>query len=52
MPGDYTGNAETERFGILKVKGIFRYEGQYGHLGAFKYQITPSEIDILPWIAP
>ena len=39
----------TERYGKISVKGIFEYGGQYGHLGAFKYQITPSEIQFLEW---
>jgi hypothetical protein len=38
-----------ERYGKISVKGTFEYGGQYGHLGAFKYQITPSEIQFLEW---
>ncbi len=49
MPGDYEGRAEPEKFGLLKVKGIFSYGGQYGHLGAYKYQISTSQIQLLSW---
>jgi hypothetical protein len=51
MPGDYGGMAPLEKFGKLEVKGIFEYGGQYGHLGMYKYQITPSEIQLLTWSA-
>ena len=49
MPGDYGGTAPLENFGKLEVQGIFKYGGQYGHLGMHKYQITPSEIQLLTW---
>ena len=39
----------SEKYGELRVEGIFRYGGQYGHLGMYKYQITPSEIQLLTW---
>lgn len=38
-----------ERYGKIKVKGQFEYGGQYGHLGGYNYQITPSQVEILPW---
>ena len=39
----------NEKYGELRVEGIFQYGGQYGHLGMHKYQITPSEIQLLTW---
>ncbi len=42
----------SERYGKILVKGTFEYGGQYGHLGAFKYQIVPSEIQFLAWSPP
>ena len=42
----------SERYGKILVKGTFQYGGQYGHLGAFKYQITPSEIQVIVWSPP
>jgi len=38
-----------ERYGKLKVKGKFEYGGQYGHVGAYNYQITPSQVELLSW---
>ena len=38
----------NEQYGELRVEGIFRYGGHYGHLGGYKYQITPSDIEVLP----
>ena len=38
-----------EKYGKLRVEGTFRYGEQYGHLGMHKYQITPSEIQLLTW---
>ena len=42
----------SERYGKILVKGTFQYGGQYGHLGAFEYQIIPSEIQVLAWSPP
>jgi len=39
----------TEHYGKALVRGKFQYGGQYGHLGAHKYQITPSKIQLLAW---
>ena len=39
----------SERYGKVLVRGRFQYGGQYGHLGAHKYQITPSKIQLLAW---
>jgi hypothetical protein len=38
-----------ERYGKLRVTGRFEYGGQYGHLGGYDAQITPSEVELLPW---
>ena len=37
----------SERYGKVLAEGIFQYGGQYGHLGAYKYQISPSQIQLL-----
>jgi len=42
----------SERYGKTLVKGTFQYGGQYGHLGAYEYQITPTEIQLLEWSPP
>ena len=41
-----------ERYGKVLAKGTFQYGGQYGHLGAYKYQISLSEIQLLSWYPP
>ncbi len=38
-----------ERYGKLSVTGRFEYGGQYGHLGGYDAQITPSRVELLPW---
>lgn len=38
-----------ERYGKMKVTGVFEYGGRYGHLGGHDAQITPSEFELLPW---
>ncbi|MFC2068920.1 hypothetical protein ACFLTP_07955 [Chloroflexota bacterium] len=42
----------SERYGKILVTGTFQYGGQYGHFGAFEYQIIPSEIQVLAWSPP
>lgn len=42
----------NENYGRLRVEGIFQYGEQYGHLGMYEYQISPSEIRLLPWFPP
>jgi len=42
----------TERYGKMRVKGKLEYGGQYGHLGQYNYQITPSEVEFISWIPP
>jgi hypothetical protein len=39
----------SENYGKLRVEGVFQYGGEYGHLGMYQYQITPSEIELLTW---
>jgi hypothetical protein len=41
-----------ERYGKIKVKGKFEYGGQYGHVGGYNYQITPSQVELLSWPPP
>ncbi len=41
-----------ERIGKLRIKGKFEYGGKYGHVGGFDAQITPSEVELLPWSPP
>jgi hypothetical protein len=38
-----------ERYGKVRMRGKFSSGGRYGHLGSYKYQITPSEVQLLPW---
>jgi hypothetical protein len=42
----------SERYGKVVAQGIFQYGGQYGHLGAYKYQISTSQIQLLSWSPP
>jgi len=37
----------TERYGKLRVKGLFEYGGEYGHLGQFQYQLTSPTFELL-----
>jgi hypothetical protein len=39
----------SERYGKVLATGIFHYGGNYGHLGAFKYKISISEMQSLAW---
>jgi hypothetical protein len=41
-----------ERYGKIVVEGKFHYGSNYGHLGAYKYQITPKQMRLLPWTPP
>lgn len=38
-----------ERYGRVRITGVFSYGGQCGHLGGFNAQITPKEIVLLDW---
>ena len=42
----------TERFGKVRLEGKFECGAKYGHLGGYSYQITPSNVGLLPWSAP
>ena len=42
----------TERYGKIRIKGIFEYGGEYGHLGTYSSQIVPSEVELLSWSPP
>ena len=39
----------TERYGRVRITGRFSYGGQYGHVGGYDAQITPSEVELLEW---
>ena len=39
----------SERYGKVRIKGKFEYGGRYGHLGSHEYQISPTEVELLPW---
>ncbi|MFC2006617.1 hypothetical protein ACFLUQ_00395 [Chloroflexota bacterium] len=41
-----------EHFGKVRVSGTFEYGKEYGHLGSYNSQITPSEVAIIPWSRP
>lgn len=42
----------TERYGKVRMTGTFHYGDKYGHAGAYEYQISPSEVELLPWAPP
>ena len=37
----------TERYGKLRVIGLYEYGGKYGHLGQFEYRLEPSTVVLL-----
>jgi len=39
----------SERYGKIRIRGIFEYGEKYGHLGQYDYQIIPLQVEILPW---
>ncbi len=41
-----------ERYGKVRVEGIFERGDRYGHLGGFDAQIVISEMEVLPWSPP
>jgi hypothetical protein len=38
-----------ERFGEIRITGKFVYGGQYGHLGGYSSQITPTQVELFHW---
>jgi hypothetical protein len=38
-----------ERYGKVRITGKFEYGGQYGHLGGYSSQITPTKVELLTW---
>ncbi len=38
----------VQHYGRMKVTGKFEYGGKYGHLGGFRFQITPENALLLP----
>jgi len=47
-----TPSGYPEYYGKMNVTGIFETGGQYGHLGAYKYQIIVAEARLLEWTPP
>ena len=41
-----------ERYGKLRIKGMFEHGGRYGHGGGLIAQIVPSEAELLSWSPP
>ena len=39
----------SERYGKVRIEGKFEYGGKYGHVGGYEYQISPTEVELLPW---
>jgi hypothetical protein len=42
-----TPSGYPERFGKVRITGQFQYGNKYGHLDAYKYQITVTQAEIL-----
>jgi len=42
----------SERYGKLRIEGMFEYGGKYGHLGSYDAQIVPSRVHLIPWSPP
>ncbi len=38
-----------ERYGKVRITGVFSYGGEYGHLGGSNAQIRPREVELLDW---
>jgi hypothetical protein len=36
-----------ERYGKVKINGLFGYGGKYGHLGQFEFQVKPTLVELL-----
>jgi hypothetical protein len=43
---------ESQYYGKVKVTGLFEYGARYGHMNAYKYRITATEIEALDWTLP
>ena len=41
-----------ERFGKVRVTGVFEYGERYGHLGDYSSQIISSKVELLEWSSP
>ncbi len=41
-----------ERYGKVRLKGIFESGAEYGHLGAYTSRIVPLDAELLPWSPP
>jgi hypothetical protein len=47
-----TPSGYDERYGMVRVTGIFQYGGKYGHMNAYPYLLTVSTGTLLPWSPP
>lgn len=47
-----TPSGYAEHYGKVRVTGIFKSGGKYGHLDSYQYQITASNAELLPWSPP
>jgi hypothetical protein len=47
-----TPSGYPEHFGKVKVTGKFETGGQYGHMNAYRYQITITSAELLEWSPP
>ena len=59
LPGDVYEKLERqemmgpeERYGRVRITGAFECGEEYGHAGGYDCQITPSEVQLLPWSPP
>lgn len=37
----------VERYGKVRVSGVFEYGGKYGHLGQFEYNLKPTVVQMI-----
>ena len=44
-----TPSGYDEYYGYVRLEGRFEYGGPYGHLDAYQYQLTYTEVQVLPW---
>ncbi len=44
--------AGPQRFGKIRVTGLFESNGKYGNMNAYKYRITVQKAELLDWTPP
>jgi hypothetical protein len=44
--------AGPQRYGKVRVTGIFESGGKYGNMDAYRYRITASKVELLDWTPP